>query len=95
MLIILTLMTICSVLNHTGYEILPRWWINGFLGRHLISAAHHNLHHQRYRCNYALYFRFWDKLMGTDIMEEAYDFLNPARSLAASSTVAQAAGNKK
>jgi sterol desaturase/sphingolipid hydroxylase (fatty acid hydroxylase superfamily) len=28
--------------------------------------AHHNHHHQISRGNYALYFTFWDKAMGTD-----------------------------
>jgi sterol desaturase/sphingolipid hydroxylase (fatty acid hydroxylase superfamily) len=75
LLFILILMTVASVLNHTGFEVLPDRWLRGFVGRHLISAAHHNLHHQRYRCNYGLYFRFWDRLTGTDVLESAYDFL--------------------
>lgn len=79
-LFILTLMTLCAVLNHCGYEILPKWWLRGWFGRHLISAAHHDLHHKHVRCNYALYFRFWDKLMGTDRMENDYDFLRTPSS---------------
>lgn len=63
---ILIFMTICSVVNHTGYEIYPQSWINGFLGRHFITATHHNFHHTKFNYNYALYFRFWDKLMKTD-----------------------------
>lgn len=76
-LFILVLMTVCSVINHAGYEVFPDAWLRGFWGRYFISAAHHNLHHQRYHCNFALYFRFWDKVMGTDVLETAYDFLNP------------------
>ena len=76
LMFMLVLMTVTGVLNHTGYEILPDNWLRGFIGKHFISAAHHNLHHQRYRCNYALYFRFWDKLMRTDVMETEYPFLN-------------------
>ena len=75
-LFILILMTLCAVFNHSGYEIFPRWWLRGWPGRNLISAAHHDLHHKHYNCNYALYFRFWDKLMRTDIMEAEYDFLS-------------------
>ena len=74
-LFILTLMTFAAVLNHSGYEILPKWWLRGWPGKTLITAAHHDLHHKHFSCNYALYFRFWDKLMGTDIMENEYDFL--------------------
>jgi lathosterol oxidase len=74
-LFILVFMTLCSVLNHAGFEIYPDSWLRGFIGRHFITAAHHNLHHSDYRCNLALYFRFWDKLMGTDAWEGKYDFL--------------------
>jgi sterol desaturase/sphingolipid hydroxylase (fatty acid hydroxylase superfamily) len=72
---ILTVMTLAAVLNHSGYEIFPRWWLRGWPGHHLITAAHHDLHHKHFSCNYGLYFRFWDKLMRTDIMESEYDFL--------------------
>ena len=76
-LFILTLMTIVSVTNHSGFEILPDSVLKSFVGRNWISAAHHNLHHLNYQCNYALYFRFWDKVMGTDTLEQDYDFLRP------------------
>ena len=62
--------------------------MRGFLGRHFITAAHHNLHHTKFRCNYALYFRFWDKVMRTDVFEEAYDFLRPNAAPAAREGVA-------
>lgn len=80
-LFILVLMTVVSITNHSGFEILPDSWLRSGIGKHWISAAHHNLHHLNYRCNFALYFRFWDKLMGTDILETAYDFLaQPAKA---------------
>lgn len=69
LLFMLTIMTLNATLNHCGYEILPKSWIKGWPGKMLITATHHNLHHKHYNCNYALYFRFWDKLMGTDQME--------------------------
>ncbi|MEM6413420.1 MAG: sterol desaturase family protein [Pseudomonadota bacterium] len=65
-LFLLVLMTYCSVANHAGWEILPRFITNGFFGQHLITARHHNVHHTNYQANFALYFRFWDKLCGTD-----------------------------
>ena len=80
---ILTLMTMAAVLNHCGFEVFPKGWLRGWPGRHLITAAHHDLHHKHVRCNYALYFRFWDKVMGTDVMESEYDFLaEPAKKAA-------------
>jgi sterol desaturase/sphingolipid hydroxylase (fatty acid hydroxylase superfamily) len=76
-LFILVLMTVCAVMNHSAYEILPPSWLRGFGGRWFISAAHHDLHHAHVRCNYGLYFRVWDKLMGTDRLEADYHFMPP------------------
>ena len=63
---ILVFMTFCSVVNHAGWEIYPRKLTDGVFGAHIISASHHNLHHSDYGANFGLYFRFWDRLMGTD-----------------------------
>ncbi len=63
---LLIFMTLCSVVNHAGWEVLPRFVTEGFVGRNFISASHHNVHHQDYNANFGLYFRFWDRLMGTD-----------------------------
>jgi sterol desaturase/sphingolipid hydroxylase (fatty acid hydroxylase superfamily) len=65
----LVLMSVSGITNHAGWEILPDSWVRGFVGRHWVSATHHNVHHQKYTSNYALYFRFWDRVMGTDEME--------------------------
>ncbi|HEX3915719.1 MAG TPA: sterol desaturase family protein [Caulobacteraceae bacterium] len=67
-LTLLTVATIAAVLNHAGAEVLPDWLVQGPLGRWLISASHHSLHHSHYGKNFGLYFRFWDKLMGTDMV---------------------------
>ncbi|WP_265587888.1 sterol desaturase family protein [Sphingomicrobium arenosum] len=64
--LVLFIMTLMGVTNHMGWELFPRWLVQGRLGRHLITASHHELHHQKYRCNYGLYFRFWDRLCATD-----------------------------
>lgn len=74
-LFILTLMTMAAVFNHSGWEVFPKWWLRAWPGRHLITAAHHDLHHKNPRVNFGLYFRFWDRLMGTDVMEREYEFL--------------------
>ncbi len=63
---LLIFMTVVSITNHAGWEILPRGMVKGLFGRHVISATHHNVHHTDYHANYGLYFRFWDKVMGTD-----------------------------
>jgi sterol desaturase/sphingolipid hydroxylase (fatty acid hydroxylase superfamily) len=64
--LVLTTMTIFGVTNHMGWEIFPRRWLDGAFGSVMITASHHHLHHRNYRCNYGLYFRFWDRVCGTD-----------------------------
>jgi lathosterol oxidase len=70
LLALLILMTATAVMNHSGWEMLPERFINGPIGGQLITATHHSLHHIRFGANYGLYFRFWDKLMGTDAMPQ-------------------------
>ncbi|MBL0914277.1 MAG: sterol desaturase family protein, partial [Sphingopyxis sp.] len=65
--LVLTIMTIMGVGNHMGWEMFPRALVHGPAGRWLITATHHEAHHAAYRGNYGLYFRFWDKVCGTDI----------------------------
>ncbi len=67
---VLTSMTLFGVTNHAGYEVFPRAWMRGIWGRWMITATHHNLHHRNYNVNYGLYFRFWDKWLGSDKMPE-------------------------
>ena len=64
--LVLTVMTVMGVTNHMGWEIFPRFMVSGKLGNWLITATHHQHHHDEYRGNYGLYFRFWDRLCGTD-----------------------------
>ena len=64
--LVLTIMTVMGVTNHMGWEMFPRALVEGPAGRWLITASHHQRHHEQYRCNYGLYFRHWDRLCGTD-----------------------------
>jgi Delta7-sterol 5-desaturase len=64
--LVLAIMTVMGVTNHMGWEMFPRWLVHGSAGNYLITASHHQRHHAEYRCNYGLYFRFWDRLCGTD-----------------------------
>ena len=63
---VLTIMTVMGVSNHMGWEMFPRWMVQGRAGQWLITASHHQRHHEHYNCNYGLYFRVWDRLCGTD-----------------------------
>ncbi|NBC36981.1 fatty acid hydroxylase family protein [Novosphingobium sp. FSY-8] len=64
--VVLTVMTVMGVTNHMGWEMFPRWVVHSRLGNWLITASHHQRHHDLYLCNYGLYFRFWDRLCRTD-----------------------------
>lgn len=55
-----------NVMGHAGVEMHPvsgrpsplfGWWN---------TTTHHDLHHQNGRCNYGLYFSWWDRWMGTE-----------------------------
>lgn len=63
---VLAIMTLMGVTNHMGWELFPRALVHSRVGNWLITASHHHVHHESYRCNYGLYFRFWDRLCGTD-----------------------------
>lgn len=64
--VVLTVMTVMGVTNHMGWELFPAWMWKGRIGGWLITASHHQRHHEFYGCNYGLYFRFWDRVCGTD-----------------------------
>ncbi len=64
--VVLTVATVMGVVNHLGWEIVPARVVHSPLGKLLITASHHERHHEAYRCNFGLYFRFWDRVCGTD-----------------------------
>ncbi|RPD43620.1 sterol desaturase family protein [Paracnuella aquatica] len=66
LIIQLTLMTFSSVVNHLDIEVYPKNFHRHFLGRWLIGATHHSLHHKQFKYNYGLYFTFWDKWKNTE-----------------------------
>ncbi len=64
--IVLTLMTLSAIINHASVEIFPARFHKHRLGRWLIGATHHDLHHKEFKSNFGLYFTFWDKWMKTE-----------------------------
>ena len=63
--LLLTTMTIWAVVNHLGFELFPGF-PDHWLGKWLISATYHSVHHRNSRVHYGLYFTFWDRLLGTN-----------------------------
>ena len=55
-----------NVYGHLGYEIMPRWFRKSFLFEIFNTSTHHNLHHSKFKGNYGLYFRIWDRIMKTE-----------------------------
>lgn len=51
---------------HSGYEFFPKAFLNHPIFKWLNTSTHHNLHHQDYKYNFAIYFTFWDKLFKTE-----------------------------
>lgn len=63
---VLLVMTVMGITNHMGWEMFPPALVHSRAGNWLITASHHHRHHEQYKCNFGLYFRFWDRLCGTD-----------------------------
>ncbi len=55
-----------NVYGHLGFEIAPKWFRHSFLFQILNTSVHHNLHHAKFKGNYGLYFRVWDRIMKTE-----------------------------
>jgi Delta7-sterol 5-desaturase len=64
--IVLMLMTISAIVNHAGVEIFSPKFNKHKIGKWVIGATHHDLHHKEFRSNFGLYFTFWDKWMKTE-----------------------------
>jgi lathosterol oxidase len=55
-----------NVYGHLGYEIMPNFVKKTPIFNIFNTSVHHNMHHHYFEKNYGLYFRFWDKIMGTE-----------------------------
>jgi Delta7-sterol 5-desaturase len=63
-----------NVKSHLGYEFYPANFNKSPL-RFFTSSTYHNMHHRKFTGNYGVHFRFWDKLLGTELVdyEREYD----------------------
>lgn len=60
-------MIVLNVIGHLGHEVFTRKFMQSpWLKYFLNTSTHHNMHHKYSKCNYGLYFNFWDRLMGTN-----------------------------
>ena len=70
----LTVMTLSAIVNHLGFEVLPRGSASHPVGKWFISGTHHSGHHRYYKYNFALFYTFWDHLLGTQHPEYERQF---------------------
>lgn len=63
-----------NIKSHLGYEIYPASFNKGCL-KFMTTSTHHNMHHSKFKGNYGVHFRIWDKLFGTEFKdyEATYD----------------------
>ena len=66
--VFLAIMIMRNAMGHSGIEFHPKGWVDGPFDC-LTSVVHHDLHHQRARGNYGLYFTWWDRWMGTEFSD--------------------------
>ena len=71
LLIFFLMMIVYNVYGHLGYELYPRGFSKGSIGKWINTSVNHNQHHQHFKGNYGLYFLFWDRVFGT--IREDYD----------------------
>lgn len=70
-----------NVYGHLGYEIMPKGFRKSIWFGIINTSCYYNLHHRKFKGNYSLYFRFWDKLLKTehpDYVKE-YDLIQKQR----------------
>jgi Delta7-sterol 5-desaturase len=66
LLAFMTFQIVRNVMGHAGFEIHPGGFIRSPWLRWNNTTTHHDLHHETGRYNFGLYFRWWDRLMGTE-----------------------------
>jgi lathosterol oxidase len=55
-----------NVTGHLGFELFPKGFATHKLFKWHNTSTHHNMHHRFVKCNYGLYFNFWDRIMKTN-----------------------------
>lgn len=58
-----------NVMGHLGFELFPKGFTQHWFFKWFNTSTHHNMHHKKVRCNYGLYYNFWDRVMGTNHAE--------------------------
>jgi len=59
-------MILRNAIGHSGYELMPKGWTRHPILGLSTTITHHDMHHEKMTGNYALYFTWWDRWMGTE-----------------------------
>jgi Delta7-sterol 5-desaturase len=59
-------MILRNAIGHCAHELFPWGWVRRGPLAWITPVSHHHFHHARNRGNYGLYFRWWDRLCGTE-----------------------------
>ncbi|MEP6967107.1 MAG: sterol desaturase family protein [Pseudomonadota bacterium] len=67
-----------NVAIHSGIDLFPRPLVTGRRLGWIAGSIYHDLHHRTSNANYGLYFRVWDRLMGTEHPDfvRIYDYVH-------------------
>lgn len=57
---------VTNTLLHSGYELMPARRDGRPMLDFIVTTTHHDLHHAQAGWNYAAWFTWWDRLMGTE-----------------------------
>ena len=60
------LMLLRNAVGHCGYELMAKGWTRNPWLSWSTTVTHHHMHHEKMTGNYALYFTWWDRWMGTE-----------------------------
>lgn len=69
-------MTTLNAVGHLGYEIYPKGFTKNKIWQWKTTSTHHNMHHEKFKGNYGLYFTFWDKWFKTEFKDYHQVFEN-------------------
>jgi len=92
---VLVVITVASIvltmIGHGGVEVFPRGTATHWFGRWLVTPTYHQMHHERGDRNIALYFNWWDRILGTKNADYEARFEKVSASAAQASARSQQA----
>ncbi len=74
------MMTTLNAVGHLGYEIYPKGFTKNKIWKWKTTSTHHNMHHEKFRGNYGVYFTFWDRWFKTEFKDYHQVFENIANN---------------